>query len=69
MVHTLLVSVPLCGISITVCMVSFRRAESPGAPETCALLEQVLARNQPEQQRAAWLGPLEMWKQSRLGHS
>lgn len=40
------------GLSITVCMVSFRRAESP---ETCSPLVQALARKQPEQQRAAWL--------------
>lgn len=43
------------GLSITVCMVSFRRAESPGTPETCAPLVQALARKQPEQLRAAWL--------------
>lgn len=43
------------GLSITVCIVSFRRAESPGSPETCVPLVQALARKQPEQQRTAWL--------------
>lgn len=43
------------GLSITVCIVSFRRAESPGTPETCVPLVQALATKQPEQQRTAWL--------------
>lgn len=71
MVHTLLVSVPLCWPfhhCVYGAIQESRKhwAFSPETPKTCAPLVQALAREQPGQERAAWT--LEMQEHSRLGH-